>query len=132
MLSALLLAATIYTLPSDIHWTKATDDGLNNPYYSAYLRGKASDKCGQLMILKLPSSYRAPWHTNHFYAIYTILKGTLILGFAKNHDTSAERPFPAGSVIQGLATEPHYGVPVGETIFTVYFPCGATRASLSP
>jgi hypothetical protein len=61
---------------------------------------------------------------NNQYSISTILQGTLVIGFDKHHLASGERMMPAGSVVQGLATEPHYGRAIGETIFDVYIPCG--------
>ena len=63
------------------------------------------------------------WHVNGEYSLYTILKGTLVVGFDRHHAKSAERAFPAGSVIQGWQFEPHYGRAVGETIFEGYDVC---------
>jgi hypothetical protein len=117
---------TQYTVPNEILWIPQTLKGANKGYFRADLRGTESDKCGQLIRYELPDGFFAPWHVNNQYGIYTILQGTMILGFDKNHRASAERRFPAGSVIQGLATEPHYGRFIGETIFDYYVPCGVT------
>jgi hypothetical protein len=117
-------SATQYTVPNEIRWIPQTLKGANKAYFRADLRGTESDKCGQLIRYKLPDGFFAPWHVNNQYGIYTILQGTLILGFDRQHRASAERRFPAGSVIQGLATEPHYGRFIGETIFDYYVPCG--------
>ncbi len=69
-----------------------------------------------------PNGYLFPWHVNHVDAIYIVQSGTLIIGFDKHHSTANERALPAGSVMQGLATEPHYGRAVGQTTFDVYIP----------
>ena len=116
-------AETTYTLPRDVRWIPDTTKGVPAGSYYAYLRGKETDKCGQLVRVKFPDGFVYPWHVNHEYDIFTILQGMLILGFDKGHSKSAERALPAGSVLQGLATEPHYGRAKGETIFDVYTPC---------
>jgi hypothetical protein len=115
---------TQYTLPKNIAWIPGVTKGVPGRYYYAYLRGTASDKCGQLMRIKFPDGFVYPWHVNDQYGIYTVLRGTLILGFDQRHLTSAERTLPAGSVVQGLTTEPHYGRAIGQTIFDAYMPCG--------
>lgn len=115
---------TRYTLPRNIQWIPTAAKGVPGHYYYAYLRGKATDKCGQLMRVKFPDGFTYPWHVNNQYSIVTVLQGTLVIGFDKRHLPSAERSFPTGSVIQGLATEPHYGRAIGETIFDAYMPCG--------
>jgi hypothetical protein len=115
---------TQYTLPANISWTPAVAKGVPGRYFYAYLRGKAGDKCGYLMRIKFPNGFVYPWHVNNAYGIYTVLQGTLVIGFDKHHLASAERALPAGSVMQGLTTEPHYGRAIGETIFDVYMPCG--------
>jgi hypothetical protein len=114
---------TRYIVPGEIRWISQTLKGAPMGYFRADLRGTESDKCGQLIRYKLPDGFFAPWHVNNQYGIYTILQGTLVLGFDRHHLASAERRFPAGSVIQGLASEPHYGRFIGETIFDYYVPC---------
>jgi hypothetical protein len=121
--SAAASSQTRYTTPQEIHWIPQTLKGANKGYFRADLRGTESDKCGQLIRYKLPDGFFAPWHENNQYGIYTILQGTLVLGFDKHQRASAERAFPTGSVIQGLVTEPHYGRFIGETIFDYYVPC---------
>ena len=121
-------AATQYTLPQDIHWIPITGAGVPPGAFEAVLRGKPSrpparDKCDELFRIKFPNGFVYPWHVNGTYDIYTVLSGTLVIGFDKHHATSAERVLPAGSVMQGLQTEPHYGRAIGETIFDVYEPC---------
>ena len=116
--------ATLYTLPKDVHWIADTTKGVPPGSSYAVLRGKSTDKCGDLVRVKFPDGFVYPWHVNRGYGIYTVLKGTLIIGFDKHHRKSAERALPEGSVVQGLHTEPHYGRAVGETIFDVYSPCG--------
>jgi len=123
MMLALLLALTTYTLPQDVHWIPNTDKGAPTGASYAMLRGKYDDKCGQLIRDKFPNGFVYPWHTNGVYGIYTILQGTLVLGFDKNHAKSGEKMLPAGTVLQGLTSEPHYGRAIGETIFDVYLPC---------
>jgi hypothetical protein len=120
---------TTYTLPQDVHWIPLVGEGLRGGVrvpqgaFYAYLRGKETDKCGQLVRIKFPDGFVYPWHVNHEYDIYTILAGTLVIGFDEHHAPAAERALPADSIVQGLATEPHYGRAVGETIFDVYDPC---------
>ena len=116
-------AETVYTLPSDVRWIPITGTGVHAGAFEAYLQGKPSDTCGQILRIKFPNGYIYPWHTNGEPGIYTVLKGTLVIGFDKHHLASGEKAFPAGSLIQGLATEPHYGRAVGETIFDVYLIC---------
>lgn len=116
--------ATQYTLPTEIRWVELKGKSVPRGSYYVYLRGKESDKCGQLLRIKFPDRYVYPWHVNNEYGIYTVLQGTLIIGFNKHHLTSSERRLPAGSVLQGLKTEPHYGRSIGETIFEAYMPCG--------
>jgi hypothetical protein len=125
-----LAAETIYTLPQGIHWMPITGEGVPPGASEAILRGKPSrpparDQCDQLFRIKFPNGFVYPWHVNGTYDIYTVLTGTLVIGFDKHHSKSAERVLPAGSVMQGLQTEPHYGRAIGETIFDVYRPCGA-------
>lgn len=122
---------TQYTLPTNIQWIPALAKGAPGHYYYAYLRGKATDKCGQLMRIKFPNGFIYPWHVNNQYSIITVLQGTLAIGFDKHHLASAERTLPAGSVIQGLATEPHYGRAIGETIFDAYMPCSVQMNATS-
>jgi len=115
---------TTYTLPSNLHWRSVTPKGSSSSYLAAVIRGKYDDACDNIIRVKFPNGYVYPWHTNgNTYAIYTILQGTLVIGFDKKHAGSAERALPAGSVMQGLGSEPHYGRAVGETIFDVYTPC---------
>ena len=116
-------AQTTYTLPNDVHWIPDTTKGVTPGSYYAYLLGKATDKCGWLVRTKFPDGFVYPWHTNHEYDVYTVLQGTLVIGFDKDRAKSAERMLPAGSVMEGLATEPHYGRAIGETIFDAYRPC---------
>jgi hypothetical protein len=113
--------ATVYTLPQDIHWLPEPD-GPAGAYY-AYVRGKSGDKCDWAIMNKFSDKYVFPMHVNHGYYLFTIIKGTLVIGFDKDHGTSGERQLPAGSFMQGLATEPHYGRAIGETIFEIYAPC---------
>ena len=122
--NAAIANETQYTSPKEIRWMPQTTEGVSQSFFIAYLRGKQSDKCGQLMRIKFPDHFVYPWHVNNQYSIDTILQGTLVIGFDKHHLASAERMLPAGSVVQGLATEPHYGRAIGETIFDAYFPCG--------
>lgn len=115
---------TTYTLPRNVHWIEDRSNGVQPGSYYAVLRGKEADKCDNIFRIKFPGGFIYPWHTNkNAYAIYTVLEGTLVIGFDRNHAKSAERVLPAGSVIQGLGSEPHYGRAIGETIFDVYFPC---------
>ena len=123
-LMAAVLAATTYVLPQDVHWKPDTTNGAPPGAYYALLRGKESDKCGQLYRERFPDGYVYPWHVNNIAGIYTVLKGTLVTGFDKHHAMSAERTLPAGAVMVGLASEPHYGRAIGETIFDFYQPCG--------
>jgi hypothetical protein len=114
---------TLYTLPQNIHWLRTpAGSGPVGAFY-AYVRGKAGDKCDWATMEKFPDGFVFPMHVNHAYLLFTIIKGTLVIGFDKNHRTSDERPLPAGSFMQGLATEPHYGRAIGETIFEIYAPC---------
>lgn len=110
---------TIYTAPKDIKWLP----DLEKPpgAFFAILRPER-DRCGGLRIQRFPNGYEFPMHVNKVYLIFTIVRGTLVLGFDGHHLRSAERAFPAGSVVQGLVTEPHYGRAIGETIFEVYGP----------
>ncbi|HEY2475916.1 MAG TPA: hypothetical protein VGI19_14095 [Candidatus Cybelea sp.] len=121
--NAVYASGTQYTVPENIEWMAVMTKGVHGRYFYVYLRGAAGDKCGQLMRIKFPDGFVYPWHVNDMYGIYTILQGILILGFDKHHLRSAERSLPAGSVVQGLTTEPHYGRAVGETIFDAYLPC---------
>ena len=114
---------TQYTLPTEIHWLEVKGQGVPRGSFYAYLRGKESDKCGQVFRIRFPDRYVYPWHVNNRYGVYTVLQGTLVIGFDKHHLASAERTLPAGSVLQGLTTEPHYGRAIGETIFEAYMPC---------
>ena len=117
-------APTTYILPKDVHWIAYRQKGVPPGDYYAVLRGKYSDKCDNLVRIKFPNGFVYPWHTNgDVDAIYTVLEGTLVIGFDKSHSKSAERTLPAGSVMQGLGSEPHYGRAIGETIFDVYTPC---------
>ena len=116
-------AQTTYILPRDVPWKPLVEKGVPPGAFSAFLRGKASDKCDELIRYKFPSGFVYPWHVNHVSGIYTIVQGTLVIGFDAHHRASAEKTLPAGSVMQGLATEPHYGRAVGETIFDFYGPC---------
>jgi quercetin dioxygenase-like cupin family protein len=114
---------TIYTFLQGIHWIPDTTKGVPPGSYYAVLRGKDGDKCDEMVLERFPDGFVYPWHVNHEYDLYTILKGTLVIGFNEHHQKSAERALPAGSFIQGLANEPHYGRAIGETIFEVYSPC---------
>ena len=119
-----VLAATLYTLPHDIHWLPLTGKNVPAGAHYALLRGNSDDKCGSLVRNRFPNGFVFPWHVNRVPAIYTVLEGTLVIGFDRQHAKSKERALPAGSVMQGLATEPHYGRAIGQTTFDVYVPCG--------
>lgn len=118
---------TVYTLPQDIAWIPLRGTNVPAGAFYAILRGNESDKCGQVELKKFPDGFIYPWHVNRSYDLYTILKGTLVIGFDKNHLKSAERALPAGSFMQGLTSEPHYGRAVGETIFETVDLCPAWR-----
>lgn len=138
VVAAIVLAGTIYTLPQGVHWMPLTGKGVPSGATYAIVAGKASSHtshsengairgmCDVLFRYRFPDGFVYPWHVNNEYDIYTVLKGTLVIGFDKSHAPSAERALPAGSIMQGLKTEPHYGRAIGETIFDVFEPC-ATR-----
>jgi hypothetical protein len=116
---------TVYTLPQDIRWLPDRQKPPGSFY--AILR-KAQDGCGELRIQRFPDGFTYPMHVNNADHIFTVLKGTLVIGFDKRHLKSAERFLPAGSVMQGLVTEPHYGRAIGDTVFEVYGPpCEAKK-----
>lgn len=110
---------TLYTFPQDIRWLPDTQKPPGS--YYAILRG-SQDGCGELRIQQFPDGYTYPMHVNNAYFIFTILKGTLVIGFDEHRLKSAERALTAGSVMQGVVTEPHYGRAIGETEFEVYGP----------
>ncbi|MDQ6931662.1 MAG: hypothetical protein M3160_00650 [Candidatus Eremiobacteraeota bacterium] len=116
-------AQTVYTLPKDIQWIPDKTKGVPPGSFYAYLRGKDGDRCGQLVRVKFTNGFVYPWHVNHDYSLYIVQKGKLVIGFDRRGLKSAERVLPAGSVMQGLQTEPHYGRAIGETIFDVYTVC---------
>jgi len=135
IVTTLLLASTLYTFPQDVHWMPVTGKGVPRGATYAILAGKTLSRppslkngairgvCDSLYRYRFPNGFVYPWHVNNEYDIYTVLKGTLVIGFDKNHARSAERALPAGTVMEGLKTEPHYGRAVGETIFDVFEPC---------
>jgi hypothetical protein len=123
LLAAVVASQSIYTLPQDVPWHALVVKGVPAGAQEAFLRGKAQDRCDVLVRNKFPNGFVYPWHVNNVYGIYTVLSGTLVLGFDKNHARAKERVLPTGTVLQGLATEPHYGRAVGDTIFDVYLPC---------
>jgi len=114
---------TAYTIARDVDWLPATGNRLPAGSFYAIVRGKAGAKCDWMELDKFPDGFVYPWHVNHAYLLFTVLKGTLVIGFDQHHLKSAERALPAGSIMQGLATEPHYGRAIGETIFEIYAPC---------
>jgi len=116
-------AQTVYTLPEQIQWTEDTGAGVPRGSFYALVHGKESDACGQVYLIKFPDGFVYPRHVNNAEGLYTVLKGTLVIGFDKDHAKSAERVLPTGAVMDGLATEPHYGRAVGETIFEVVMHC---------
>lgn len=120
---------TSYTLPQDIRWVP--DTGKPPGAFYAMLRPERGG-CGGLRIQKFADGYEFPMHVNNAYFIFTIIKGTLVLGFNEHHLRSAERQLPAGSIVQGLVTEPHYGRAIGETIFEVFGPICEPEKALSP
>ena len=120
-------ASTTYTLPAQIHWVPETGKGVPPGAYHALLRGKDGDKCGQLYRRRWPNGFVYPWHANGVYGIYTVLQGTLVVQFDKQHPKSGERVLTAGSVMQGLTNEPHYTRAIGETVFDVYVPCSTAQ-----
>jgi len=122
-LLAMVLAPTTYTLPQSLHWISDAGHGVPVGAYHVMLRGKDSDACGQVYRRKFADGFTYPWHVNGVYGIYTVIQGTLVIGFDKNHNKAAEKVLPTGAVMQGLTSEPHYGRAIGETIFDVYVPC---------
>jgi hypothetical protein len=125
LLVALAAIQTIYTLPQNVRWVPLTGKDVAPGGFRADIRGKENDACGQLLGRKFRDGYVFPMHVNGVYGIYMVIQGTLVLGFDKTHRRSGERVLPVGSIVQGLATEPHYGRAIGETIFYVYVPCSA-------
>jgi len=118
---------TAYTLPEQVQWQEDKGAGVPPGSFYAVLHGKESDACGQVYLIKFPDGFVYPWHVNNADGLYTVLKGTLVIGLDKDHAKSAERVLPAGSFVDGLATEPHYGRAVGETIFEAVMPCPMAR-----
>lgn len=97
MLVALVMAATIYTLPQNIHWVPDTSTGVPRGSYYALIRGKITDKCGTILRGKFPDGFVYPWHTNHVDSIATVLQGTLVVGLDKpiaNPPSESYRPAP--------------------------------------
>lgn len=137
IVTTLVLASTFYTLPQDIKWMPLTGKDVPSGATYAIVAGKKPSQaasqekdairgmCDVLFRYKFPAGFVYPWHVNNEYDIYTVLEGTLVIGFDKSRASSAERALPAGSVMQGLKTEPHYGRAIGETIFDVFEPCSA-------
>jgi hypothetical protein len=135
IVATLVLASTLYTLPQDVHWMAVTGKDVPHGATYAIVAGKAPlhspaaggrairNMCDVLFRYRFPDGFVYPWHVNNEYDIYTVLKGSLVIGFDKDHAPSAERVLPVGSVMQGLKTEPHYGRAIGETIFDVFEPC---------
>ena len=123
LLAATVAAQTIYTFPQGMHWTAIAGPGVPKGATYAQLRGKDPDACDTLVRYRFPNGYVYPWHVNNVAAIYMVQSGTLVIGFDKHHAVAKERVLPAGSVMQGLATEPHYGRAVGDTVFDVYILC---------
>lgn len=80
-LAAATAGQTYYTLPTDIHWVPDTTRGVPPGSFLAMLRGTYNDKCGELLRMKFPNGFVYPWHVNNVYGIYTVLQGTLVLGF---------------------------------------------------
>lgn len=131
LLATFVFASTTYTVPSDLHWVSQTPKGGTSSFQYAMIRGAYADACDNIIRTKFPDGFVYPWHTNgDTYSIYTVIQGTLVIGFDKNHAKSAERVLPAGSVMQGLGSEPHYGRAVGETIFDIYTPCKQGSGSI--
>lgn len=137
VIATVVLASTLYTLPQDVQWMPVTGKGVPSGATYAIVAGKAPSHpslqrsairgmCDVLFRYRFPDGFVYPWHVNNEYDIYIVLKGTLVIGLDKSHARSAERALPAGSVLQGLETEPHYGRAIGETVFDVFEPC-ATR-----
>jgi hypothetical protein len=120
---ALALAPTTYAMPQNLHWISDTGNGVPPGASHAILRGKENARCGQLIRRKFVDKFVYPWHVNGIYGIYTVIQGTLVVGFDKHHNPSAEKVLPVGAVMQGLTSEPHYGRAIGDTIFDVYVPC---------
>jgi hypothetical protein len=121
ILATFLLATTLLTFPQDVRWMPLIRKGVPKGATYAVLAGKGS--CDVLYRYRFPDGFVFPWHVNNTYGIYTVLKGTLVIGFDKGHARSAERSLPAGSVMEGLDAEWHYGRAVGETIYDVFKPC---------
>jgi len=118
---------TIYTTPDQVQWQEDKGTGVPPGSFFAILHGKESDACGQVYLVKFPDGFVYPWHVNNAAGYYTVLKGTLVIGLDQNHLKTAERNLPAGSFMEGLATEPHYGRAIGETIFQFVSPCPLPR-----
>ena len=118
---------TVYTMPEQIQWTEDRGEGVLRGSFYALLHGKESDACGQVYLIKFPDGFVYPWHVNNASALYTVLKGTLVIGFDKDQAKSGERVLPKGAVMDGLATEPHYGRAMGETMFEVVMHCPVPR-----
>lgn len=116
-------AVTTHTTPTTLRWQQDTYNGKKIAAQVAMVLGKDTDTCGQIYRRKFPNGFEYPWHVNHVAAYYTILQGTLVIGYDKKHDPKREVALPAGSTMQGLATEPHYGRAIGDTIFDAYVPC---------
>ena len=116
-------AQTVYTMPNEIPWREDTGAGVPRGSYYAVMHGEESDACGQVYLVKFPDGFVYPWHVNDAAGLYTVLKGTLVIGFDKDHAKSGERALPTGAIMDGLATEPHYGRAEGETIFEVVMHC---------
>jgi hypothetical protein len=78
--------ATTYTFPTGLHWVAVTPKGGSSSYHYAMIRGKYADACDNIVRHKFPGAFVYPWHSNDdIYSIYTVLQGTLVIGFDKNH-----------------------------------------------
>jgi quercetin dioxygenase-like cupin family protein len=69
---------------------------------------------------KFPANYKMMPHTHPDNRTYTVVSGTLQLGFGDKFDAAKLKSYPAGSVFTVPTNAPHFNVTgAGEAIFQI-------------
>ena len=93
-------------LPADIKW--AANPAIPAGGQTAVLLGDPRKAGPYVVRTKFPANYKMMSHTHPDDRTYTVISGTLSLGFGDKFEGAKLKSYPAGSVFTVPANAPHF------------------------
>ena len=92
--------------PDQIKWSQSPSIPRGGQVATVY--GDPRKAAPYITRVKLPADYRIQPHTHPEERVYTVIAGTFYIGFGEKFDTTALKPFPAGSIFVVPANASHF------------------------